>query len=127
LADHPRTSVATDPVYNALVGAANSAATELAQAQSGLAAARSASHGNAQSLITRVIDLPSLPAGATNGAAVDLEGVLAGFAAGLVISILITVLMTRTGRQPDRWLETLGEEGKIEPVPTQRPQGVGRV
>jgi hypothetical protein len=127
LADHPRASAATDPVYNSLVGAAGAAATQLAQAQSGLAAARSASHGNAQSLITRVIDAASLPTGATHGAAVDLEGVLAGLAAGLVISVLIVVLMTATARQPDRWLKTFVEDDKIETVPTGRQQGAGRV
>jgi uncharacterized protein involved in exopolysaccharide biosynthesis len=127
LADHPRASVATDPVYNSLVGAAGAASTQLTQAQSGLAAARSASRGNAQSLVTRVIDAPSLPANATHGAAVDLEGVFAGLAAGLVISVLIIVLMTSTARRPDRWLMSFGEEDKIETVPTQREQGAGRV
>ena len=127
LADHPRASVSTDPVYNSLVGAADAAATQLTQAQSGLAAARSASHGDAQSLITRVVDAPSLPTSATHGAAVDLEGVLAGLAAGLVISVLITVLMTGTARQPDRWLKTFGEGDKIETVPAERRQGAGRV
>jgi hypothetical protein len=127
LADHPRTSAATDPVYNSLVGAADAAATQQAQAQSGLAAARSASHGNAQSLITRVIDAPSLPTGATRGGAVDLEGVVAGLAAGLVISLLITVLLTYAAERPYRWLRTLGDDDEIEAVPTERPRGAGRV
>ncbi len=94
-AQHRNVTANSDPVYSSLLGVVSTSATQLAQAQNGLADAHNTSQSGA-GLIVRTVDAPSIPTGATKGKKVELEGLLGGLIAGLLISLLITILMTRS-------------------------------
>ena len=101
LAQNPRAAATSDPVYSSLVGVVTTDASQLAGAQSSLAAARSdGTSAGTQSLVVHEIDSPSIPTGPTKGKKTEAEGILGGLVAGIVISLLIVVLLTRTAQQP---------------------------
>ncbi len=119
---HPHASQTSDPIYEALAQAASVAASELAQARSGLASAQDSSQ--APDLIVREVDAPSLPTGPTAGKKKDLEGILGGLVAGLLVGILAIVVTTRgpqLRRRPQGLFDAHEPPGKLRPAVAHGP------
>jgi uncharacterized protein involved in exopolysaccharide biosynthesis len=112
-AQHPNAQPG-DPNLAAFQTAETSSGSELAQAQAGLSAAKSALKGGSTASQVKLIDSADLPTAPTSGKKKQVEGILAGLAAGLLISFLGTLGLTK--RESDPWEDELAESADSGPL-----------
>jgi uncharacterized protein involved in exopolysaccharide biosynthesis len=121
-AQHPNAQPG-DPNLAAFATAETSAGSQLAQAQAGLSAAKAALKGGSTASQVRVIDSADLPVAPTSGKKKQVEGILAGLAAGLLISLLGTIALTKRESDPweDELVEAAGSGNQPYPFPAPAP------